>query len=136
MAQSVKRLTPAQVMISWFVSFSPESGSVLTAQSLEPTSDSVSPLSLPLPCSCSVSFCFSIINKTLRIISRGAWVAQSVERPTSAQVMISPLVSSSPASGSVLTAQSLEPASDSVSPSPSLTLPRSCSVSLCLKNKR
>ena len=34
-----------------------------------------------------------------------------------AQVMISPSVSSSPASGSVLTAQSLEPVSDSVSPS-------------------
>ena len=48
---------------------------------------------------------------------RGAWVAQSVERPTSAQVTISQAVSSSPASGSVLTAQSLEPASDSVSPS-------------------
>ena len=38
-------------------------------------------------------------------------------RPTSAQVVISRSVSSSPASGSVLTAQSLEPASDSVSPS-------------------
>ena len=50
-------------------------------------------------------------------ISRGAWVAQSVERPTLAQVMISWCVSSSPASGSVLTAQSLEPVSDSVSPS-------------------
>ena len=46
---------------------------------------------------------------------RGAWVAQSVKRPTSAQVTISQFVSSSPASGSVLTAQSLEPASDSVS---------------------
>ena len=39
---------------------------------------------------------------------RGAWVAQSVKHPTSAQVMISQFVSSSPASGSVLTAQSLE----------------------------
>ena len=48
---------------------------------------------------------------------RGAWAAQSVERPTSAQVMISQLVSSSPASGSVLPAQSLEPVLDSVSPS-------------------
>ena len=46
-----------------------------------------------------------------------AWVAQSVERPTSVQVMISRFVSSGPASGSVLTAQSLEPASGSVSPS-------------------
>ena len=48
---------------------------------------------------------------------RGAWVAQSVKRLTSAQVMISWSVSLSPASGSVLTAQSLEPVSDSVSPS-------------------
>ena len=53
-------------------------------------------------------------------------MAQPFKRPTSPQVMISPLVSSSPASGSVLTAQSLDPASDSVSPSlsapPHLTL--------------
>ena len=48
---------------------------------------------------------------------RDAWVAQSVGRPTSAHVMISRSVSSSPVSGSVLTAQSLKPASDSVSPS-------------------
>ena len=47
----------------------------------------------------------------------GAWVAQSVKWPTSAQVMISQSMSSSPASGSGLTAQSLEPVSDSVSPS-------------------
>ena len=51
------------------------------------------------------------------VFSRGAWGAQSVKRLTSAQVMISWFVSSSPASGSVLTAQSLESASDSVSPS-------------------
>ena len=44
-------------------------------------------------------------------------MAQLVKHPTSAQVMNSRLVSSSPASGSVLTAQSLEPALDSVSPS-------------------
>ena len=53
----------------------------------------------------------------------GAWVAQSVERPTSAQVVISGFVSSSPALGSVLTAQSLEPVSDSVSPSLSASSP-------------
>ena len=34
----------------------------------------------------------------------GAWVAQAVKRPTSAQVMISRFVVSSPASGSGLTA--------------------------------
>ena len=43
MAQSVKHLTSAQVVISRFVGSSPVSGSVLTAQNLEPTSDSVSP---------------------------------------------------------------------------------------------
>ena len=48
---------------------------------------------------------------------RGAWVARSVEHPTSAQVMISRFVGSSPELGSVLTAWSLDPASDSVSPS-------------------
>ena len=63
-------------------------------------------------------------------------MAQSVERLTSAQVMISRSVGSSPASGSVLTAQSLEPALDSVSPSlsaPSTT--RALSVSLSKVNK-
>ena len=64
---------------------------------------------------------------------RGAWVAQSVERPTLAQIMISRSVSSSPVSGSVLTAQSLEPASHSVSPS--LCLFPSHTLSLSLKNE-
>ena len=64
-------------------------------------------------------------------------MAQLVEHPTSAQVMISQLVSWSPTSGSVLTVRSLEPASDSVSPSLSLSLPltHSHSVSVFLKNK-
>ena len=64
-----------------------------------------------------------------KLKDQGAWVAQSVERPTWAQVMISWFVGSSPVSGSVLTVQGLEPASDSVSPSLSLPLPNSCSVS-------
>ena len=71
--------------------------------------------------------------------SWGAWVAQWVKHPTSAQVMISRLVGSSPASGSVLTARRLEPAPDSVSPSVSAPLPAhtlSLSLSLSLlKNK-
>ena len=50
-AQLVKRLTLAQVTISWLWGLSPASGSVLIAQSLEPASDSVSPLLLPLLCS-------------------------------------------------------------------------------------
>ena len=53
----------------------------------------------------------------LKFKDRGAWVAQSVKQLTSAQVMISRFVGSSPASGSVLTAQILEPALNSVSPS-------------------
>ena len=61
-------------------------------------------------------------------------MAPSVERPTSAQVMISQLVSSSPGSGSVLAARSLQPASDSVPPS--LSAPaHSQSVSLIKINK-
>ena len=57
-------------------------------------------------------------------------MAQLVERPTSAQVMISQSVGLSPTSGSVLTAQSLEPASDSVSPS--LSVPPRLALSLSL----
>ena len=44
-------------------------------------------------------------------------MAHLVKRPTSAQVMISRLMGSRAVLGSVLTAQSLEPALDSVSPS-------------------
>ena len=72
-------------------------------------------------------------------VSRDTWVAQSVKRPTSAQVMISWFVGLSPVLGSVLTAQSLEPASDSVSPSlsapPPLVLSFSLSLSLSLPQK-
>ena len=57
---SVRRLTSAQVMISWFVGSSPLSGSVLTAQSLEPASDSVSPcLSVPALLALCLSLCLS-----------------------------------------------------------------------------
>ena len=65
---------------------------------------------------------------------RGTWVAQSVKHLTSAQVMISWFMNSSHALGSGLTAGSLEPALDSVSPSLSLSSP-TCSLSLSLKNK-
>ena len=65
MAQLVEHLTSAQVMISWFVSSSPTSGSVLTAQSLEPASDYVSPpFSAPPLLTLCVSL--SIINKHLK----------------------------------------------------------------------
>ena len=58
-------------------------------------------------------------------------MAQSFGHPTSAQIMISWFVSSSPTLGSVLTAQSLEPASDSVFPSFSAPHP----LTLCLYQK-
>ena len=69
---------------------------------------------------------------------RGAWVAQSIGHQstghlTSAQVMISPFMISSPELGYVLTAQSLEPASDFVSPS--LFAPLQLVLCLSLKHK-
>ena len=64
MAQSVERLALAQVMISQFVGLSSASGSVLTAQSLEPALDSVSPsLSAPPPLVLCLSLPLSKINK-------------------------------------------------------------------------
>ena len=86
MAQSVERPTSAQVMISWTVSSSPASGSVLTAQSLEAASDSVSPpLSLCPSPTHTLSLSPSKIN-FLKKIFKGkggvAWVAESVKHPT------------------------------------------------------
>ena len=78
--------------------------------------------------------CMHTTHTTLKIGGVGAWVAQSFGRPTSAQVMISQPVGSSPASGSVLTAQSLELVLDSVSPSLSLP-PPPLVLCLSLKNK-
>ena len=61
MAQLVKCLTSAQVMILRFMSSSPALGSVLIAQSLEPASDSVSPsLSAPLLLTLCLSVCLSL----------------------------------------------------------------------------
>ena len=130
MAQSVKRPTSAPV----------GSGHDLTVREFEPrarlradsssesvSSESVSPsLSLPLPH--LLSLCLKI-NKHFW----GSWVAPSVKRPTWAQVIILRFVNSSPVWGSVLMAHSLEPASESVSPSLFLPLPHL--LSLCLKNK-
>ena len=58
----------------------------------------------------------------------GAWVAQSITLQTSVQVMISRFMGSGPESGSVLRAQSLEPASESVS----LSAPPLLMLMLCL----
>ena len=74
----------------------------------------------------------SNISTFLKLKSWGAWVAQSVKRLTSAQVTILRYVSSSPVSGSVLTAQSLEPVSDSVSPSLSAPPLLVLCLSVCL----
>ena len=63
----------------------------------------------------------------------GAWVAQSVECLTSAQVMISRFVGLGPTSSSELTAQSLESASDSVSFS--LSAPPLLALSLSVSQK-
>ena len=66
----------------------------------------------------SGSYSFSIDSgNSLDNISTLARMSQWVKRSTLAQVMISQSMGLSPTSSSVLTAQSLEPALDSVSPS-------------------
>ena len=94
-------------------------------------------------CVCACAFSFAEGEPTDRVLLgrfasqrielfRGAWGAQSAGCPTSAQVTISWSVGSSPTSGSVLTAHSLDPIPDSVSPSlfPSSTHIFSLSLSL------
>ena len=93
------------------------------------------PTSFSLAAFPSLSFFHLLDFPRKKFLSEGTWVAQSVKRPTSAQVMISWFMSWSPASGSVLTAQSLEPALDSVSSSLSLCPSPTRALSLSLKNK-
>ena len=62
MARLAKCLTLAQVMISWFMSSIPASGSVLTPQCLEPASDSVSP-SVSLSAPPLLILCLALKNK-------------------------------------------------------------------------
>ena len=62
-------------------------------------------------------------------------MVQLVERPTSAQVMISQFMNSSSTLGSVMTAQNLEPAWDSVSPSLCSSPAHTLSFSLSKINK-
>ena len=77
-----------------------------------------------------------LCNRYLRISTqRGPWVAQSGKHPTLAPVMISQCVGLSPTSGSVLTAQTLEAALDSVFPSLSLSLSAPPLLMLSVKNK-
>ena len=84
------------------------------------------------PVPASYPMVFLLVTYDTKGRDRGTWVAQLVKCLTSAQVMILRSVSSSPASGSVLTAQTLEPASDSVSPSLS-SLPPAHVLSLSQK---
>ena len=65
-AHLVGHLTSAQVMISWLVSSSPVLGSVLTAQSLGPTLDSVSHSLSASPPTCALSLSLSLQNKHLK----------------------------------------------------------------------
>ena len=67
MAQSLKHSTSAQVMISQFVSLSLASGSVLTAQSLEPAWESESP---PLSAPSLLALYPSLKNKHLRKLKK------------------------------------------------------------------
>ena len=91
-------------------------------------------------CFFAKTFYFSISFKgvhdnLLQNCDMGTWVAQLVKHPTPAQVMTSQFVSSSPVSGSVLTAHSLEPASGSVSPSLCPSPAHTLSVCLSLSQK-
>ena len=80
----------------------------------------------------------AVLSKISSELTGAPWVAQWVQHPTSAQVTISWFVGSSPALGLVLTAQSLEPASDSVSLSVSLcpSSAHALSLSFSFKNKQ
>ena len=75
------------------------------------------PLALLVGMQTGASALENIVEVPQKIKNRGVWVAQLVRHLTLAQVMISQFMCSSPASGSVLTAQRLEPASDSLLPS-------------------
>ena len=66
---------------------------------------------------------------------RGTWVAQLVKHLTLAQVLISRLVGLNSVLRSVLTDQSLEPSSDSMSPSLAASRPFALSLSLSKMNK-
>ena len=74
------------------------------------------------------------MKKVLKRLLWDTWVSQSIECLTSAQVTISLFVGSSPTSGSVLPAQSLEPLQILCLPL-SRPLPGSHSFCLSLKNK-
>ena len=107
-AQWVKRLTSAQVVILLFRSSRPMVGSVLTVQSLESASDSVSVSLCPSP---AYARSLSKINKNTKKSkqnkNRGVRVAQSVKRGTldfsSGHDLMARFMGSSTALGSALT---------------------------------
>ena len=68
----VRRPTSAQVMISRFVGWSPASGSVLTAWSLEPVPDSVSLSLCPAPAH-TLSLSLSKIKNTKKKFKKSIW---------------------------------------------------------------
>ena len=111
----------------------PLSRSYLVADFGSPLGSYVEHLQVPYPCGHfdSSQHTGLVESGHFKSTERGAWVTQSVKHPTSAQVMISWSVISSPRAGSVLTAQSLDPASDSVSPSLSAP-PPTCTMPLPL----
>ena len=136
MTQSAECPTSAQVMISQFVGSSPTSCFMLTAQSLEPASDSVSLSLCPSPThvlflSLSLSPSLSLPQELVNIKKnlRGTWVARSVGCPTSGH----DLTPHKFEPNLRLCAQSLEPASDSVSPSLSALSPLTLCLSLSQK---
>ena len=73
----VKRPTSAQVMISWFVGSSSTADSLLTAQSLEPVSDSRSP---SLSASPLFTLCLSLSLKKINMLKKKKrkWRTESV----------------------------------------------------------
>ena len=80
----------------------------LCADSMELAWDSLSPsLSASHPLTLSLNLCLKINFKTFLKVFRGSWVVHWVKHLTSAQVMISRLMGSSPISVSVLTLPSL-----------------------------
>ena len=127
MAQSIKRLTldlgsGHDLTVREF-----QARIRLHADSTEPAWDSLCFSAPPL-----LSLSLSKININLKtILSWGAWVAQSVKCLTIAQVMISRFVSSNPASGSMLTAQSLLGIL-----SPTLSAPPLLTLSLSFKTNK
>ena len=137
-AQSVVHPTSAQVMISQIMGPSPTLGSVLTAQSLEPASDSVSPsLSAPPPLAhcltLSLKYKYQFQNSNypgkeskekqlVRSTKAASTALQTNKQFLHLKIFIN-----------VLTAQSLEPASDSVSPSVSAPPLLMLCLSLSLK---